>query len=47
MSILWIIHILNGNFEHVAHTWMNIGLFGEKIRVMTTLRLIKCLRQIK
>ena len=30
MSILWIIHILNGNSEHVAHTWMNKRSFWRK-----------------
>ena len=38
--------ISDGNLEQVAHAWRKIGLFW-KIRLVTTLDLIKCLEQIK
>ena len=40
--------ILDGNSESVAHAIRKICVFGEKkMRFMTALDLIKCLKQIK
>ena len=40
--------ILDGASEHVAHTWMQIGLFGEKNeKFVTVLDRVECLNQIK
>ena len=43
-----VVLIVDGNLEHDAHAWSEIGLFGEKrIRIVTVLGLIKCLTQLK
>ena len=33
--------IFEGNSEHVAHAWREIGVFGQKNRCVTSLNLIK------
>ena len=39
-----IVLVSGGNSEHVAHACWKTGLFGERIRLFTTLNLIKCLK---
>ena len=42
------VHILDGNSEHVAHARRKKGLLGEKKNpILTALDLFNCLEQIK
>ena len=44
----YMVLILDGNSEHVAHAWRKMGPFGGKnIRFVTARDLIKCLEYIK
>ena len=40
--------ILYSSSEHDAHTWIKLGIFGQKkIRFVTVLDVIECLKQVK
>ena len=44
----YLLLILDGNSQHVAHASRKVGLFGEKKnQVGTALNMIKCFQQIK
>ena len=48
--VLWVplmVLILDGNSENVAKSGRKIGFDEEKIRFVTPLKVIKCLKEIK
>ena len=46
-SGLFMVLILDGISEHVAHAWRKIGLLSKNTRFVTAIGLIKCLEQVE